>query len=212
MLAGHSRGLARHHDCGRRDPFLAGLHTDQGETASCLQAQHRRADCIRLRGAGHGRLWLLVADGDTGPHGAGRGFDASVGCRLCRRMGAAYQLNGRQVVSPRNPSRLRGGAATDPALVHRQLLFWLAGLLLFVLMPWLLSEIMLPFVAGLAIAYLLTPLTDRLERLGVSRLAAALLIITIVVLALIYLILLGGTHSCRTVIVVLRECSVLLPQ
>jgi predicted PurR-regulated permease PerM len=105
-------------------------------------------------------------------------------------MGAAYQLDGRQVVSPRNPSRLRGGAAADPALVHRQLLFWFAGLLLFVLMLWLLSEIMLPFVAGLAIAYLLTPLTDRLERLGVNRLAAALLIITIVVLALIYLILL----------------------
>ena len=93
-------------------------------------------------------------------------------------------------MSPRNPSRPRGGAAADPALVHRQLLFWLAGLLLFVLMLWLLSEIMLPFVAGLAIAYLLTPVTDRLERLGVNRLAAALLIITIVVLALIYLILL----------------------
>ena len=57
-------------------------------------------------------------------------------------------------------------------------------------MLWLLSEILLPFVAGLAIAYLLTPLTDRLERLGVNRLAAALLIITVVVLALIYLILL----------------------
>jgi predicted PurR-regulated permease PerM len=105
-------------------------------------------------------------------------------------MGAAYQLDGHQTVSPRNPSRLRGGAAATPALVQRQLLFWLAGLMLFVLMLWLLSDIMLPFVAGLAIAYLLTPLTDRLERLGVNRLAAALLIITIVVLALIYLILL----------------------
>lgn len=61
---------------------------------------------------------------------------------------------------------------------------------MFVLMLWLLRDIMLPFVAGLAIAYLLTPITDRLERLGVNRLAAALLIITIVVLALIYLILL----------------------
>jgi predicted PurR-regulated permease PerM len=105
-------------------------------------------------------------------------------------MGAAYQLDGHQTVSPRNPSRLRGGAAATPALVQRQSLFWLAGLMLFVLMLWLLSDIMLPFVAGLAIAYLLTPLTDRLERLGVNRLAAALLIITIVVLALIYLILL----------------------
>jgi predicted PurR-regulated permease PerM len=58
------------------------------------------------------------------------------------------------------------------------------------LILWLLGEILLPFVAGLAIAYLLTPLTDRLERHGVNRLAAALLIITVVVLALIYLILL----------------------
>jgi predicted PurR-regulated permease PerM len=69
-------------------------------------------------------------------------------------------------------------------------MFWSAALLVFVLLLWLLSEILLPFIAGLAIAYLLTPLTDRLERLGVNRLAAALLIITVVVLALIYLILL----------------------
>ena len=73
---------------------------------------------------------------------------------------------------------------------QRQLTFWLAALVILVLALWLLSEILLPFVAGLAIAYLLTPLTDRLERLGVNRLAAALLIITVVVLALIYLILL----------------------
>ena len=37
---------------------------------------------------------------------------------------------------------------------------------------------------------ILTPLTDRLERLGVNRLVASLLIIVVVVLALIYLILL----------------------
>jgi len=73
---------------------------------------------------------------------------------------------------------------------QRQFIFWLAALVVFVLALWLLSEILLPFVAGLAIAYLLTPLTDRLERLGINRLAAALLIITLVVLALIYVILL----------------------
>ena len=78
----------------------------------------------------------------------------------------------------------------DSGVFQRQLIFWLAALLLFVLALWLLSEILLPFVAGLAIAYLLTPLTDRLERAGVNRLAAALLIITVVVLALIYIILL----------------------
>jgi predicted PurR-regulated permease PerM len=82
------------------------------------------------------------------------------------------------------------GSAVDGAAFQRQLIFWLAALLLFVLALWLLSEILLPFIAGLAIAYLLTPLTDRLEHLGVNRLVAALLIITVVVLALIYLILL----------------------
>lgn len=78
----------------------------------------------------------------------------------------------------------------ESGVFQRQLIFWLGALLVFVLALWLLSDILLPFVAGLAIAYLLTPLTDRLERLGVNRLMAALLIITVVVLILIYLILL----------------------
>jgi predicted PurR-regulated permease PerM len=76
------------------------------------------------------------------------------------------------------------------ASFERRIVFWLAVLIVFVLMLWLLSEILLPFVAGLAIAYLLTPLTDRIERLGVNRLAAALLIITLVVMAIVLLILL----------------------
>jgi predicted PurR-regulated permease PerM len=74
--------------------------------------------------------------------------------------------------------------------LQRQVMFWLGALAVFILLLWLLSEILLPFIAGLAIAYLLTPLTDRLERLGVNRLVAALLIITVAVLAFVYLILL----------------------
>jgi predicted PurR-regulated permease PerM len=74
--------------------------------------------------------------------------------------------------------------------MQRQFVFWLAALAIFILLLWLLSEILLPFVAGLAIAYLLTPLTDRLERLGLHRLAAALIIITLVVLVIILMILL----------------------
>ena len=73
---------------------------------------------------------------------------------------------------------------------QRQMIFWLAALAVFILVLWLLSEILLPFVAGAAIAYLLTPLADRIERLGVHRLAASLLIITIVVMAIVLLILL----------------------
>lgn len=73
---------------------------------------------------------------------------------------------------------------------QRQVVFWVAALVVFVLVLWLLSEILLPFVAGMAIAYLLTPLIDRMERAGINRLAAALIIITLVVLALVYMILL----------------------
>jgi predicted PurR-regulated permease PerM len=73
---------------------------------------------------------------------------------------------------------------------QRQMVFWLGALAVFILALWLLSEILLPFIAGLAIAYLLTPVTDRMERAGVNRLAAALLIISIVVMAIVLLILL----------------------
>lgn len=87
--------------------------------------------------------------------------------------------------APRQTSKPASGVA-----FQRQMAFWLGALAVFILVLWLLSEILLPFIAGLAIAYLLTPLTDRLERLGVHRLAAALLIITVVVLALVIMILL----------------------
>ena len=93
-------------------------------------------------------------------------------------------------MSPRAPSRSRRKSTLDVSVVESHFLFWLAVLVLVVLALWLLSEILLPFVAGLAIAYLLTPLTDRLERFGINQLAAALLIIAVVVLALVYLILL----------------------
>ena len=87
--------------------------------------------------------------------------------------------------APRLTSKPGNGLA-----FRRQMAFWLGALAVFILVLWLLSEILLPFIAGHAIAYLLTPLTDRLERLGVHRLAAALLIITVVVLALVVMILL----------------------
>lgn len=83
---------------------------------------------------------------------------------------------------------------------QRQIVFWVAALAVFIIMLWSLSGIMLPFIAGLFIAYLLTPLTDRLERAGVNRLLAALSIITLVVLIIILMILmvaplLGGQLS-----------------
>jgi predicted PurR-regulated permease PerM len=60
---------------------------------------------------------------------------------------------------------------------ERNLVFWLAALVVFVALLWLLSPILLPFVLGMAVAYVLDPLAERLTRRGLSRLIAALLIV-----------------------------------
>ena len=41
--------------------------------------------------------------------------------------------------------------------------FWLVGLAVFVLVLYVLRSMLLPFVAGMVIAYFLDPLADRLE-------------------------------------------------
>jgi predicted PurR-regulated permease PerM len=74
--------------------------------------------------------------------------------------------------------------------LRQQLIFWLATFAVFVFLLWLLSDILLPFVAGLALAYLQAPLVDRLERLGISRTLAALLIVGVVVAGLVAIMLL----------------------
>jgi predicted PurR-regulated permease PerM len=106
-------------------------------------------------------------------------------------MGASHELHDGRTVSPRAQPRSRSGLAGEGgSAFQRQVVFWLAAFVVFVLVLWLLSDILLPFVAGLAIAYLLTPVTDRIERLGVNRLAAALLLITLMVMLFVLLILL----------------------
>jgi predicted PurR-regulated permease PerM len=107
-------------------------------------------------------------------------------------MDPAHELGRGEIVSKRPQSRRHRalGQAVSGIALQRQVYFWLAALAVVVLALWLLSPILLPFVAGAAIAYMLTPVTDRLEKYGVNRLAAALIIITLVVLALVYVILL----------------------
>ncbi len=57
---------------------------------------------------------------------------------------------------------------------HRPLRFWLAALAAALLCLWLLSGMLLPFVLGIAIAYLLDPIVDRCTRLGLPRWAGTL--------------------------------------
>jgi predicted PurR-regulated permease PerM len=63
------------------------------------------------------------------------------------------------------------------ASLKRQALFWAAGLALLIAFIWLFYGILLPFVGGAALAYLLDPLANRIERFGVNRGIATLLII-----------------------------------
>ena len=56
--------------------------------------------------------------------------------------------------------------------VQRQIGFWIAALVVAVLLLFVLRDILLPFVAGFALAYLLDPVADRLQRLGLGRLGA----------------------------------------
>ncbi|MFQ6018388.1 MAG: AI-2E family transporter, partial [Kiloniellaceae bacterium] len=75
--------------------------------------------------------------------------------------------------------------------VERQLRFWLIGLAIFLVALYLLRGILLPFVAGMAVAYLLDPPCDRLEAWGLSRtLATAVLTIAFLVAAVAAFLLL----------------------
>src|SRR6266436_9722432 len=73
---------------------------------------------------------------------------------------------------------------------NRHLAFWLLTCLVLAALLWLLHDVMLPFVAGMALAYVQAPVADRLERLGVNRTIAALLMVTLVVVLLVALVLL----------------------
>lgn len=71
------------------------------------------------------------------------------------------------------------------------LLFWGGAVVLLCLLLWALAPVLLPFVVGMAIAYLLDPVVDWLDRRGISRtlgtaiiMAGSVVVVAIVGLAL----------------------------
>ncbi|WP_118135723.1 AI-2E family transporter [Oceanicella sp. SM1341] len=62
-----------------------------------------------------------------------------------------------------------------------QLRYWGIGLVIFIVILWAIGQALVPFLVGAAIAYFLDPVADRLERLGLSRVAATV-VITLVAL------------------------------
>lgn len=79
-----------------------------------------------------------------------------------------------------------------PITLDRQVTFWVAALAVLVALLWLLSEILLPFVAGMVLAYLLDPIARRAERFGINRAVSALIVITLFIVALIVVAMLVG--------------------
>lgn len=73
---------------------------------------------------------------------------------------------------------------------ERRIWFWVAGLVLVLVALYFLRGILLPFVAGMAIAYLLDPICDRLDRWGCPRSIAAVLVLVVFVLAVVAVLLL----------------------
>ncbi|WP_425049717.1 AI-2E family transporter [Psychromarinibacter sp. S121] len=59
---------------------------------------------------------------------------------------------------------------------NQQLRIWGIAIAVFLVVMWLLGDVILPFVLGGAVAYLLDPIADWLERRGFSRIAATILI------------------------------------
>lgn len=66
----------------------------------------------------------------------------------------------------------------------KQALIWGTVALVFVLVLWGLGDVLMPFLLGMGIAYLLDPVADRLERSGLSRVWAVTLITLVVIFAL----------------------------
>lgn len=78
-----------------------------------------------------------------------------------------------------------------PMTLHRPVLIWAAVLAVTAYVLYELSGVLLPFVAGITLGYLLDPTTERLERWGLNRLGATLVVLffVVVVLALVTLAL-----------------------
>lgn len=76
--------------------------------------------------------------------------------------------------------------------VRQQVTYWGIATAVFLFLLWALGTVILPFLVGGAIAYFLDPVADRLERMGLSRVLATIIIFVfllgIVILALLVII------------------------
>ncbi|MEL6643853.1 MAG: AI-2E family transporter [Pseudomonadota bacterium] len=74
--------------------------------------------------------------------------------------------------------------------VRDQVTYWSIAAVLLMGLLWVLGDVLLPFVLGGAIAYCLDPVADRLERIGLSRMIATVVITVFGLLLFVLLALL----------------------
>jgi predicted PurR-regulated permease PerM len=74
--------------------------------------------------------------------------------------------------------------------IEWQIVFWLTAFAFIGLLLWLFNGVIMPFAAAFIIAYLLDPLADYLQRLGLNRLSATLLILFSFVVVLVLILVL----------------------
>ena len=75
--------------------------------------------------------------------------------------------------------------------VQTQVKVWVLFAALFLLFLMVFSSILLPFIAGMALAYSLDPLADRLEKWGFARIWAAAIILISAILVFVTLFATG---------------------
>lgn len=73
---------------------------------------------------------------------------------------------------------------------NRNWMFWIALFILFCLSVYVLRSVLLPFVAGIVIGYLLDPCASRFEKWGMNRTLATFLVLFLVVIFLVPAIIL----------------------
>lgn len=87
--------------------------------------------------------------------------------------------------SPETTDHAPRGAKWAGLSLERQLVLWSFALLLLAIILYFLSPVLAPFVAGTALGYLLDPVADRLQRIGMSRLGAALVLLVLFIAFLV---------------------------